>query len=125
MEDSVKADCSITSQALYQQYLMEKLENFINPGNGDLDYQIEYIIAGKDNESQFKNDLRTSFGVREGINVAGLMADPVKVAQVTSVAAAIGSQFLIPSAAGVIKSALILCWKLFAEKYIGCPGGAF
>ena len=50
MEDSVKADCSITSQALYQQYLMEKLGNFINPGNGDLDYQIEYIIAGKDND---------------------------------------------------------------------------
>lgn len=118
MEDSVKADCSITSQALYQQYLMEKLGNFINPGNGDLDYQIEYIIAGKDNdEANLKAVANKLLRVREGINVAGLMADPVKVAQVTSVAAAIAASFLIPPAAGVIKSALILCWA-FAESIL-------
>lgn len=47
MEDSVKADGSMLSQVLYQQYLMEKLGNYIEPGKSGLSYQIEYIIGKK------------------------------------------------------------------------------
>ena len=50
MEDSVKADGSMLSQVLYQQYLMEKLGNYIEPGKSGLSYQIEYIIGKKNSD---------------------------------------------------------------------------
>ena len=118
MEDSVKTDSSVTSQMLYQQYLMEKLGNYMKPGQGDLEYQIEYIINGKDSDEENLRAIANKLlRVREGINMAGLIADPVKMSQVTSVAAAIAASFLIPPAAAVIKSALILCWT-FAESVL-------
>ena len=122
MEDSVKADCSITSQALYQQYLMEKLGNFINPGNGDLDYQIEYIIAGKDNdEANLKAVANKLLRVREGINVAGLMAAPCESGTGDICRSGYSSQFSYSSGSWRDQKCTDLMLG-FCGKYIGCPG---
>ena len=118
MEDSVKADGSMLSQVLYQQYLMEKLGNYIEPGKSGLRYQIEYIIGKKNSdEANLKDVAKKLLMVREGLNVAYLVSDALMMGQIHAMAAAIAAAFLIPPAVVVIEGALILCWA-FAESIL-------
>ena len=120
MEDSVKADGSMLSQVLYQQYLMEKLGNYIEPGKSGLRYQIEYIIGKKNSDAaNLKDVAKKLLMVREGLNVAYLVSDALMMGQIHAMAAAIAAAFLIPPAVVVIEGALILCWA-FAVKHSGC-----
>ena len=118
MEDTVKTDGTLISQVLYQQYLVEKLGNYMEPGKGGLSYQIEYIIGRKNSdEANLKSIAKKLLLVREGINAAYIMSDSLMMAQVQALAAAIAASFLIPPAAVVIEGALILCWA-FAESIL-------
>ena len=118
MNGEIKADHSLTSQILCQQYLMEKLGNYRKPGKGDLSCQIEYILEGKDSDQEnVKAIAKKLLLIREGVNAASLAADSQKCAQVKSLSLAIASGFLIPPAAGIIEAALILCWT-FAESIL-------
>ena len=93
MEDSVKADGSMLSQVLYQQYLMEKLGNYIEPGKSGLSYQIEYIIGKKNSdEANLKDVAKKLLMVREGLNVAYLVSDALMMGQIHAMAAAINWQ---------------------------------
>ena len=118
MSGETKADHSLTSQILCQQYLMEKLGNYRKPGKGALSCQIEYILEGKDSDREnVKAIAKKLLLIREGVNAASLAADSQKCAQVKSLSLAIASGFLIPPAAGIIEAALILCWT-FAESIL-------
>lgn len=121
MSDPLKADHSYLSGILFQQYLMEKLGNFekpAKPSKKNLQYQIEYILKGKTSDKEnLKAVAKELLLIREGVNIASLMADPGKKAAVTALAVSIAAGFLIPPAAGVIEAALILCWT-FAESIL-------
>lgn len=118
MEDTVKTDGTLISQVLYQQYLVEKLGNYMEPGKGGLSYQIEYIIGRNNSDkANLKSIAKKLLLVREGINAAYIMSDSLMMAQVQALAAAIAASFLIPPAAVVIEGALILCWA-FAESIL-------
>ena len=118
MEDTVKADGTLISQVLYQQYLMEKLGNYAEPGKGGLSYQIEYIIGKKNSdEANLKEIAKKLLMVREGLNAAYLVSDALMMGQIHAMAAAIAAAFLIPPAVVVIEGALILCWS-FAESIL-------
>ena len=118
MEDTVKTDGTLLSQVLYQQYLMEKLGNYMKPGKGGLSYQIEYIIGKKNSDKgNLKAIAKKLLLVREGLNAAYILSDSLMMAQVQALAAAIAAGFLIPPAAVAIEGALILCWA-FAESIL-------
>lgn len=118
MFEEVKKDSSYSSQLLFQQYLMDKLGNYIRPASKGLNYQIEYILYGKDNDlDNLKAMAKKLLLVREGINFAHLLADPGKRAQAGALAAAIASAFLVPPAAVAIEGALLLCWA-FGESIL-------
>ena len=118
MEDTVKPDGTVASQVLFQQYLFEKLGNYMEPGMGELAYQIEYIIERKSSDkANLKAIAKKLLMVREGINVACLMSDSLMMSQIQALAAAIAAGFLIPPAAVAIEAALILCWS-FAESVL-------
>ena len=48
MRENLKEDTSTTSQILYQQYLMEKLGNYSDPGKGGF-----YVLQGGDQGRRF------------------------------------------------------------------------
>lgn len=115
---SVKKDNSHTSQVLFQEYLLDKLGNYQKPGEGELRYQIEYVIAGKDEDLEnLKAIAKKLLLIREGVNFAHLAADSQKRLQAEILALSIASGFLIPPAAAVIEGALLLCWS-FAESVL-------
>lgn len=118
MGEGLEKDESYLSGILFQQYLMEHLGNYRNPASGALQYQIEYLIAGKNNDTaNLKSIASQLLLVREGVNFAHLLSDSSKRAQAQALAAAIASAFLVPPAAVVIEGALLLCWS-FAESIL-------
>ena len=118
MASGISPDTSYLSQVLFQQYLMEKLGNYASPSQGPLQYETEYVLCGKYSDREnLKAVLKRLLLIREGVNFAGLMADPVKRAQAEGLSLAIASTFLVPPAAFVIESALLLCWS-FAESIL-------
>ncbi len=115
---SVKKDDSYLSQILFQEYLLDKLGNFRKPGTGDLRYQIEYVINGKNGDIEnLKATANRLLLIREGVNFAYLAADSQKRLQAEILALSIASGFLVPPAASVIEGALLLCWS-FAESVL-------
>ena len=118
MYDLPQADSSLTSQVLFQQYLMEKLGNYAQPAKEGLKYQIEYILEkGLSDLENLKGIAKRLLIIREGVNFAALLADGVKRAQAESLALAIASTFLVPPAAAIIEGALLLCWA-FGESIL-------
>ena len=118
MASGISLDTSYLSQVLFQQYLMEKLGNYSRPSQGALRYETEYVLFGKYSDREnLKAVVKRLLLIREGVNFAGLMADPVKRAQAEGLSLAIASTFLVPPAAFVIESAIILCWS-FAESIL-------
>ena len=118
MPDGVTAENSYTSNILYQQYLMSHLGNYAEPASEGLAYQMEYIFAGKDNDlDNLKSVASKLLFIREGVNFACLMADSTKRAEAQALATAIAAGFLVPPAAAVIETALLLCWA-FAESVL-------
>lgn len=116
--ENVNADGSLTSQILYQIYLMNRLGNYHKPAPKGLAYQMEYIVAGKNNDrDNLLSVAEQLLVIREGVNVAALMADPVKRAEVEALSLAIAASFLVPPASVVIEAALVLCWA-FAESVL-------
>ena len=114
----VTPDSSYLSQVLFQQYLMEKLGNYTNPSQGQLQYETEYVLCGKNSDREnLKAIAKKLLLIREGVNFASLLADPGKRAQAEALSLAIASGFLVPPAAFVIEGALLLCWS-FAESVL-------
>lgn len=112
------ADDSYLSGLLFQEYLMTKLGNYRKPAEKGLAYQLEYIICGKtSDEDNLLSVAEQLLVIREGVNLACIMADSVLRAQVEALSLAIASTFLVPPAAGVIEAALLLCWS-FAESIL-------
>lgn len=118
MPDGITAENGYSSGILFQQYLMNHLGNYSEPSSAGLAYQMEYIFAGKDNDVDNLKAVATKLlFIREGVNFACLMADNVKRSEAQALATLIASSFLVPPAAAVIESALLLCWA-FAESVL-------
>lgn len=115
---STSEDSSLTSQILFQEYLMEHLGNYRKPSSSGLFYQVEYLLAGKCSDREnLKTVADRLLLIREGINLSCLLADAGKMSQIHALALSVAAGFLIPPAAAVIEAALILCWS-FAESVL-------
>ena len=118
MEDWYEQGFSLAGDALFQQYCVEKLGNYLKPSATGMNYQLEYVIGGKQTDRDNLEKVATRLLlIREGVNAACLTADPEKMQEVSTLAAGIAAGFLIPPAAGAIEAALILCWS-FGESIL-------
>ena len=108
----------------FQAYLMEHFpdaQEFLSEErqSGEwLDYQMEYIIAGRDSDI---GNLEAVCGrlllIREGMNYAYLLADSAKVAECAALAAALVGATMIPALVEAMKHVLLLAWA-FAESVL-------
>ena len=118
MNSDIQSDTSYTSGILFGQYLLKKLGNYRKPASSGLNYQVEYILGGKNSDRENLKSVATKLLlIRQGVNMAYLISDGGKRIQVETLALAIASGFLIPPAAVVIEAALIFCWA-FAESIL-------
>ena len=118
MDSDIQSDNSYTSSILFGQYLLKKLGNYRRPAATGLNYQVEYILGGKNSDREnLKSVAAKLLVIRQGVNMAYLLSDGGKRIQIETLSLAIASGFLIPPAAAVIEAALIFCWA-FAESIL-------
>lgn len=115
---------NIANDAFFHAYLLERFSNAVEllqeeeePGNW-LDYQVEYMIAGKDSDiTNLESVCGRLLAMREGINYAYLLTDTTKVAECGALAAALVGVTMIPGLVEALKQVLLLSWA-FAESVV-------
>lgn len=98
---------------LYHQFLQTRYASYGNTGSGTgaLDYELEYIQAGKKSDREnLKSVVRQLLLLREGVNFMYLQTDTAKQEEAYGVAAAIAASFGIAPAAGLIAQGILAAW---------------
>ncbi len=106
----------------FHGYLLEHFTNAVDFLAGDtetgpwLDYQIEYLIGGKDTDiGNLESVCKRILAIREGMNYAYLLTDAGKQAECEALALAMVGVTMIPGLVEAVKQALMLAWA-FAES---------
>ena len=107
---------SLIDRLLWQEYLMRYCGYYGAESEEDLlQYQIEYLIAGKDNDTEnLKSVAYRICAVRWAAAVMYLFADQEKCGTAETVAVAATTLLAIPEAATLVKFAILLGWA-YAE----------
>lgn len=83
-----------------------------------LDYQLEYLIAGKDSDlANLESVCGRILAIREGMNYLYLLSDSAKTAECAALAAALVGATMIPGLVEAMKQILLLAWA-FAESVL-------
>ena len=107
-------------KVLYQQFLQMQFACYGADASGDgaLDYELEYIHAGKKSDREnLKSVVQQILLMREGINFIYLQTDAVKRQEAYSVATALAAAFGIAPAAGLIAQGILAAWA-YAESIL-------
>lgn len=105
---------------LFQEYLLRYLNCYVSEGEeGALDYQIEYLIAGKDYDTDnLKSVANRLCALREAANVIYLMSDGEKAVVIEAAALLICGVFsILPGLLTVVKALLLLGWAYAESVY--------
>lgn len=109
----------LTERLLFQEYLLRYMGRYgQDEGKEALHYQIEYLIAGKENDiDNLRSVANRICTLREAANAIFLWNDPVKNSEVELAAQAIGSALGLPAIAPVLKVTMILGWAYAESVY--------
>ncbi|HIY18728.1 MAG TPA: hypothetical protein IAA44_04920 [Candidatus Blautia avistercoris] len=118
MNPQTEAEDGAVDKMLFQEYLFQICGDYLSPGQGKLDYQMEYILFGRESDIEnLKAAANRILLIREGLNFAYLLGDPAKKGAAQALAASLAAAILFPPAEPVIEAALLLCWA-FAESIV-------
>ncbi len=103
---------SITDRCIFDLYLLQHFSNAVDPAeNAQLQYQIEYLIAGKNSDSEnLTSVLKEILRMRRVINYSFLHMNPAKYAQLTNEALMIASFLGNPEMTFIIQETLAVGW---------------
>ena len=113
------ANGGLLDDLLFREYLLEKYPNWSEPAkDGDLQYQLEYILAGKTRDKDnLKAVVIRLLLLREGCNYAYAVSDGGMNAQARTLAAGIIGWTGMPALVEVLKHAILLGW-CYAESML-------
>ena len=108
-----------TEKLLFQEYIMRYTANYLNPPeDGLLQYQTEYIIAGKDSDiGNLKSVVHRICGIREAANVFFLLTDQEKQAEAETLALLLSGAVMLPELKFLFQTAIILAWAYVESIY--------
>jgi hypothetical protein len=109
----------IVDKLIFGEYLLRYCDYYGNINKeGKLDYQIEYLIAGKDNDlDNLKSVVHRISALREAANVIYLYSDSVKCMEAEALAATLSAAMLVPEIAPLLKTTIILGWAYAESLY--------
>lgn len=107
---------SMAEELLFDAYILEKCGTYRNPKKtGQLQYQAEYILAGKDNDTDnLKAVVHRLLLLREVSNCVYLFSDAAKVSEAAGLATSICSAAGAPVLIEPVKLTLLFAWA-YAE----------
>jgi hypothetical protein len=104
---------------LFQEYLLRYMGYYGAESDEDaLTYQIEYLIAGKENDlDNLRSVANTIFGIREVANTVYIASDEEKCAIAEALGSLLASAMTIPEASGLLKWILLFGWAYAESTY--------
>ncbi|MCH5275603.1 MAG: hypothetical protein J1E65_07160 [Lachnospiraceae bacterium] len=119
MNPAVEFEDNWWQQLIFHEYIMAYTGHYgAEKEEGYLQYQTEYIIAGKDNDLEnLKSVVNAIFGIRSAANLCYLLSDEEKMEAVELLAYGLAILIMLPEAKDVIKSILVLTWALAESLY--------
>ena len=116
LEETEKLE-EFTERFFFQEYLLRYMGSYVDvPKNTALDYQIEYLIAGKETDGDNLRAIANRLcALREVANTIYLYADTVKCAEAEALAAVLATLCFLPELTEVFKHTLLLGWA-YAES---------
>lgn len=110
---------ALVERFLFQEYLLRYMGRYgHDEGKEALRYQIEYLIAGNENDTDNLRSVANRICVlREAANAIYLWNDPVKSAEAELAAQAISVVLILPAIAPVLKASIILGWAYAESVY--------
>lgn len=102
----------VDDQLLFEYYLLNKFGCCgDSKGHSGIDYELEYIISGKDDDkSNLESVVTRILALRSAANLGSLMADGAKLAQAESLAISLGGISANPVVVELIKVGIIAAW---------------
>ncbi len=112
-----KENGGLADSALFREYLLRYFSNYSDRKSGAaLDYQLEYILGGKQTDRKNLNYvIHRLLLIREGINYSCCLTNPGMNAEAMGLAAELCAAF--PPAVPVMHQALMLAWA-FGESLL-------
>ncbi len=108
---------SLWDKIMFQEYLLKYLKCYGDEGkDGALDYQIEYLIAGKDYDTDNLQSVAFRLsGIREAANVVYLLTDAEKMLEIEAAAILACGVIALPVLISVVKTVILFGWA-YAES---------
>lgn len=109
----------VGDELIFNEYLLQKCGSYAKPKEtGALQYQLEYILMGKDNDVEnLKAVVNRLLLIRETANVTYLFSDTGKVAEAEALALAVTSAVASPELAEPVKVSLLFAWAYAESVY--------
>ncbi len=113
-DDSSSSSLSSTETLLYCYYLTQEFGHYGSTKSDTcLDYELEYIIAGKSSDkANLETVVAELIGVRQVANMLTITCSPTMLQQTYNLAAAIAGITLIPALIIPVQMAIIAVWAL-------------
>jgi len=110
---------SLIQRLLFQEYLLRYLGYYGEvKKEGLLEYQIEYLIAGKDNDiDNLQSVVYRISALREVANVVYLLTDEVKCAEAEALAILLATAMAFPQISSLLKTTILLAWAYAESLY--------
>lgn len=112
-------DNGATDKLLFNEYLLNHFGNALEKkDNRRLNYEIEYIISGKDSDTEnLKSVAYRILAIREAANYLHILSDPVKMSQAEGLAAAVSTVLLMPEGVEMFQKLIVGAWA-FGESML-------
>lgn len=110
---------ALGEKLLFDAYIAEKCGNYLSPKkNGQLQYQVEYILAGTNNDvDNLKWVVNRLLFLREVSNVTYLFSNSAKASEAAALATSICSAAGVPALIEPVKISLIFAWAYAEAVY--------
>ncbi len=117
VSEELSSEGTFGERLMFQEYLLRYMGRYgSSEGKEALRYQIEYLIAGKDNDTEnLRSVAERISAIREAANAVYLWNDPVKSKEVDAMAAAISAALCLPVLQPALKASILLGWA-YAES---------
>lgn len=101
-----------TNKVLLSEYVMEMMGNYRSCKEGKLDYQVEYIIAGKNTDKDNLGVVAERIMlIRNGFNFISLLKDSGKRNEAYMAAVAIAGASCVPAIVRVVQFGIMFAWS--------------
>lgn len=110
---------SLTSKILFNEYVLRHFPSFISKDSGEgLQYQLEYILYGKDSDAENLEAVSLRLlAIREIANAIYLAENAGKQTEIKTVSLILATLLGAPQAAEMLEPALLLVWA-FGESVL-------